>query len=93
MTEVLEHHKLEKLREERQPVNKVKECVYAADNNNSRAQGNNDVMNGVTISFDKSRTYINLMLNPSEFTSEVDIREIRQLLDTGETKRSASIIS
>ena len=44
-------------------------------------------MNGVTISFDKSRTYINIMLNPSEFTSEVDIREVRQQLESGETKR------
>ena len=44
-------------------------------------------MNGVTISFDKSRTYINLMLNPSEFTSEVDIREIKKQLESGETKR------
>lgn len=44
-------------------------------------------MNGVTISFDKSRTYINIMLNPSEFTSEVDSREVRQQLESGETKR------
>ena len=44
-------------------------------------------MNGVTISFDKSRTYINIMLNPSEFTSEVDMREVRKQLETGETKR------
>ena len=44
-------------------------------------------MNGVTISFDKSRTYINIMLTPSEFTSEVDIREVRQQLESGETKR------
>ncbi len=44
-------------------------------------------MNGVTISFDKSRTYINLQLNPSEFTSEVDSREIRKQLESGETKR------
>ncbi|KHT44158.1 hypothetical protein RJ41_18175 [Alteromonas marina] len=44
-------------------------------------------MNGVTISFDKSRTYINIMLNPSEFTSEVDMREVRKQLESGETKR------
>ena len=44
-------------------------------------------MNGVTISFDKSRTYINLQLNPSDFTSEVDSREIRKQLESGETKR------
>ena len=44
-------------------------------------------MNGVTISFDKSRTYINLQLNPSDFTLEVDSREIRKQLESGETKR------
>ena len=44
-------------------------------------------MNGVTISLDKSRTYINIMLHPSDFTSEVDIREVRKLLEGGETKR------
>ncbi|WP_394220643.1 FapA family protein [Alteromonas gracilis] len=44
-------------------------------------------MNGVTISFDESRTYINLTLTPSEFSSEVDIREIRKQLESGETKR------
>ena len=44
-------------------------------------------MNGVTISFDKSRTYIKLQLSPSDFTSEVDSREIRKQLESGETKR------
>lgn len=43
-------------------------------------------MNGVTISFDKTQTYINLMLEPADFSSEVDVKEIRQLLETGETK-------
>lgn len=42
-------------------------------------------MNGVTISFDKSRTYINLMLNPTEFDADVDISEIRKQLESGET--------
>ena len=42
-------------------------------------------MNGVTISFDKSRTYINLMLNPSEFEADVDMSEIRKQLESGET--------
>lgn len=42
-------------------------------------------MNGVTISFDKSRTYINLMLNPTEFEADVDMSEIRKQLESGET--------
>lgn len=42
-------------------------------------------MNGVKISFDKSRTYINLMLNPTEFEADVDIGEIRKQLESGET--------
>ena len=41
-------------------------------------------MNGVTISFDKSRTYINLMLNPTEFEADVDMSEIRKQLESGE---------
>ena len=44
-------------------------------------------MNGVTISFDKTRTYINLTLNPSEFSKEIDIRQVKTELATGETKR------
>lgn len=44
-------------------------------------------MNGVTISFDESRTYIDLTLKPAEFSSEVDIRELKEQLATGETKK------
>ena len=44
-------------------------------------------MNGVTISFDKTRTHINLTLNPSEFSKEIDIRQVKAELATGETKR------
>ena len=44
-------------------------------------------MNGVTISFDKTRTYINLSLSPSEFNKEVDERAIKLELEKGETKR------
>ena len=44
-------------------------------------------MNGVTISFDKTRTYINLSLSPSDFDKEVDERAIKLELEKGETKR------
>lgn len=44
-------------------------------------------MNGVTISFDKTRTYINLTLSPAEFAKEIDMREIQSELSKGETKR------
>ncbi len=43
-------------------------------------------MNGVEISFDKSRTYINLTLKPAEFSSEVSVSAIKEKLATGETK-------
>ncbi|WP_334028846.1 DUF342 domain-containing protein [Alteromonas sp. P256] len=42
-------------------------------------------MNGVTISFDKSRTYINIQLDPSLFDADVDITDIRSELERGET--------
>jgi len=44
-------------------------------------------MDGVTISFDDTRTYINLTLAPSEFNKEVDINDVREALAQGETKR------
>ena len=44
-------------------------------------------MNGVVISFDESRTYIELTLKPAEFTSEVSISDVSALLASGETKR------
>ncbi len=44
-------------------------------------------MNGVVISFDESRTYIELTLKPAEFTSEVSIGDVSALLASGETKR------
>lgn len=44
-------------------------------------------MNGVTISFDKTRTYIYLTLSPAEFDKEVDMRAIQAELSKGETKR------
>lgn len=44
-------------------------------------------MNGVVISFDESRTYIELTLKPAEFESEVSTSDVRALLATGETKR------
>lgn len=42
-------------------------------------------MNGVTISFDKSRTYINIQLDPSSFDADIDISEVRSALENGET--------
>ena len=42
-------------------------------------------MNGVTISFDKSRTYINIQLDPSSFDADIDISSIRAELERGET--------
>ena len=42
--------------------------------------------NGVNISFDKTRAYIILSLDPSKFTSELDIKEVKSELERGETK-------
>lgn len=44
-------------------------------------------MNGVVISFDESRTYIELTLKPAEFASEVSMSDIIDELSSGETKR------
>ena len=43
-------------------------------------------MNGVNISFDESQTYINIALHPSEFDSEVNIKDVYALLNEGECK-------
>lgn len=45
------------------------------------------MLNGVKITFDKSRAYIYLTLTPSQFSKELDIRQIKAELDNGETKR------
>jgi len=45
------------------------------------------VINGVTLSFDKTKSYLYLTLNPSEFKSELDIRHINEEIERGELKR------
>lgn len=62
----------------------------AADNkkdNKKKYSGDVYSMDGVTISFDNTRTYINLTLEPKAFSKEIDVKEVREALSQGETKQ------